>query len=138
MILPYFQINATSDERTNSLIVRAPESIQYQIQKILDVIDNPKNTKSLEITKINYISAKELSQILQTIINYKYTKNPGICIGDDKTNKIILLEEPKNLIELKVLINKLDVKTNSYDTTLIKKLKNSNPIQITNILNNLR
>lgn len=138
MILPYFQVNVTSDERTNSLIVRAPENIQIQIQKILEVIDNPKNTKSLEIVKINHIPAQDLSQILQTFITYKYTTNPGICIGENKTNKIIILEDQKNLLELKAIINKLDVKTNSSDTTIIKKLKNANSTQISNILNSLR
>ena len=138
MILPYYQVKATSDERTNSLIVRAPESIQIQIQKILEVIDNPYNTKSLEITKINHIPAQDLSAIIQNVITYKYKSNPGICLGDNKTNKIIILEEPKNLLELREIISKLDTKIIFNDTILIKKLKNANSSQLSNLINNLR
>lgn len=138
MILPHYQINVTSDERTNSLIVRAPDSIQIQIQKILEVIDNPMNTKSVEILKINHIPAQDIAQIIQNVINYKYINKPGICIGDNKSNKIIILEENKNIIDLKNIVNKLDIKTNQSNNSLIYKLKNAKPDQISNLLNFLK
>lgn len=138
MILPFYQLNVTSDERTNSLIVRAPENIQAQIQKILEVIDNPYNTKSIEIIKINHIPAQDMAQIIQNIINYKYTIKPGLCMGDNKSNKIIILEENKNLIDLKNIVNKLDFKTNQSSNSIIYKLKNAKPDQISSLLNLLK
>ena len=72
------------------------------------------------------------------MIAYKYKTNPGICLGDNKTNKIIILEETKNLSELKEIISKLDTKIILNDTILVKKLKNANSTQLSNLLNNLR
>ena len=138
MIIPSFQVNATSYEPSNVLIVRAPESIQIQIQKILEVIDNPKNTKSLEIIKLNYSSASDVSLIIQNVINYKYKNNPGISIGEPKTNKLIILEEPKNLIELKNIIKDLDNKSISSNNVVLNKLKNAKSDQIGNILNQIK
>ena len=138
MIIPFFQVNATSYEPSNMLIVRAPESIQIQIQKILDVIDNPKNTKSLEIINLNYLSASDVSLIIQNVINYKYKNNPGISIGEPKTNKLIILEEPKNLIELKNIIKDLDNKSISSNNVVLNKLKNAKADQIGNILNQIK
>ena len=138
MIIPSFQVNATSYEPSNMLIVRAPESIQIQIQKILEVIDNPKNTKSLEIIKLNYLPASDVSLIIQNVINYKYKNNPGISIGEPKTNKLIILEEPKNLIELKNIIKDLDNKSISSNNVVLNKLKNAKADQIGNILNQIK
>lgn len=138
MIIPFFQVNATSYEPSNMLIVRAPESIQIQIQKILEVIDNPKNTKSLEIIKLNYLPASDVSLIIQNVINYKYKNNPGISIGEPKTNKLIILEEPKNLIELKNIIKDLDNKSISSNNVVLNKLKNAKADQIGNILNQIK
>ena len=120
------------------LIVRAPESIQIQIQKILEVIDNPKNTKSLEIIKLNYLPASDVSLIIQNVINYKYKNNTGISIGEPKTNKLIILEEPKNLIELKNIIKDLDNKSISSNNVVLNKLKNAKADQIGNILNQIK
>lgn len=138
MIIPFFQVNATSYEPSNMLIVRAPESIQIQIQKILEVIDNPKNTKSLEIIKLNYLPASDVSLIIQNVINYKYKNNPGISIGEPKTNKLIILEESKNLIELKNIIKDLDNKSISSNNVVLNKLKNAKADQIGNILNQIK
>lgn len=138
MIIPTYQINVTSDERTNSLIVRAPESIQIQIQKILEIIDNPKNTKTLTIFKINKIPAVDLATIIQNIMNYKYKEFAGICISENKTNKIILLEEPKNINELSDIIKNLDTNTKYQSNSFIYKLKNAKADQLVNILNSIK
>lgn len=138
MIIPFSQVNATSYEPSNALIVRAPENIQQQIQKILEIIDNPKNTKSLEIIKIEFLPATDISSIIQNVINYKSIKNPGICIGDNKTNKVIILEENKNIIDIKNIIKQLDKKSNINNNILITKLKNANSSQLANLLNSIK
>lgn len=138
MILPYYQVMATSDERTNSLVVRAPENIQIQIEKILEVIDNPKNTKNLISIKIKNILATDLSLIIQNLINYKYSMNPGVCIGENKTNKLILLEEPKRLQEITKIINELDTQPKYFSATFIAKLKNSKADNLSNLINSIR
>lgn len=138
MIIPYCQINVTSDERTNSLIVRAPENIQIQIQKILEVIDNPKNTKVLSIIKIQKIPAVDLAIIINNLLNYKYQEKAGFCIGDIKTNKIIILEEPKNIEKILEIITKLDDSPKYNTNAFILKLKNSKPEIISNIMNSIK
>jgi hypothetical protein len=138
MIIPYCQITATSDERTNSLIVRAPENIQTQIQKILEVIDNPKNTKTLTIIKIKNIPANDLAIIIQNLITFKFKELAGVCVGENKTNKIILLEEPKNSIEISDIINKIDTNPKYNSNSFIMKLKNSKADKIANIINSIR
>jgi len=138
MIIPYCQVNVTSDERTNLLIVRAPESIQTQIQKILEVIDNPKNTKTLTIIKIKNIPANDIAMIIQSLLIFKYKELAGVCIGENKTNKIILLEETKNSIEVINIINKIDTNPKYNSNSFIMKLKNSKADAIANVLNSIK
>lgn len=138
MIIPLYQINVTSDERTNSLVVRAPESIQKQIASILEIIDNPKNTKNLIVIKLKHIPANDLSNIIQNLITFKYKENPGICLGDNKTNKIILLEEPKRLEELTKIINDIDTQPKYYSSIFVSKLKNAKADTLANLMNSIR
>lgn len=137
-MLPHIQVKATSLEEKNILVVKAPESIQKQIEKMLEIIDKPNNNKELTIVKLNYISATDIATIIQNIIGYKNKTNPGIAIGDNKTNKIIILETKENLKDFMDIILKLDNKSNQTNSIFITKLKNANSTQLSNLLNQIR
>lgn len=137
-MIPTIQVKATAHEQGNQLIVRAPEEIQKQIEKMLEVLDKPNNRKTLYIRKINYISANDLSIIIQNIIKYKNKPNPGVAISDSRTNKLILLEEPENMADLQNIIEKLDTKTNQAQPVFIIKLKNAKADNIQNLLNQIK
>ena len=130
------QIIATSEPNKNVLIVKAPETIQQQIEKILLVLDSPTNNKELYIRKINYISATDLSTIISNIIRYK--NGTGICVGDTNTNKLIILEEKEKLKDLMYVINKIDQKSNMANSSFIIKLKNAKADQISNLLGGIK
>ena len=130
------QVIATSEPNKNVLIVKAPETIQQQIEKILLVLDSPTNNKELYIRKINYISATDLSTIISNIIRYK--NGTGICVGDTNTNKLIILEEKEKLKDLMYVINKIDQKSNMANSSFIIKLKNAKADQISNLLGEIK
>lgn len=137
-MIPHIQVKATSLEEKNMLVVKAPESIQKQIEKMLEIIDKPNNNKELTIVKINYIPATDIANIIQNIIRYKNKTNPGISIGDNKTNKIIILESKENLKDFMDIILKLDTKPNQANPIFITKLKNANSTQLSNLLNQIK
>lgn len=137
-MIPHIQVKATSLEEKNMLVVKAPESIQKQIEKMLEIIDKPNNNKELTIVKLNYIPANDTAIILQNIINYKNKNNPGMSIGDNKTNKIIILESKENLKDFMDIILKLDTKPNQANPIFITKLKNANSTQLSNLLNQIK
>ena len=130
------QVIATSEPNKNVLIVKAPETIQQQIEKILLVLDSPTNNKELYIRKINYISATDLSTIISNIIRYK--NGTGICVGDNNTNKLVILEEKEKLKDLLYVINKIDQKSNMANSSFIIKLKNAKADQISNLLGGIK
>ena len=130
------QVIATSEPNKNVLIVKAPETIQQQIEKILLVLDSPTNNKELYIRKINYILATDLSTIISNIIRYK--NGTGICVGDTNTNKLIILEEKEKLKDLMYVINKIDQKSNMANSSFIIKLKNAKADQISNLLGGIK
>lgn len=137
-MIPHIQVKATSLEEKNILVVRAPESIQKQIEKMLEIIDKPNNNKELIIIKLNYIPANDTATILQNIINYKNKNNPGMSIGDAKTNKLIILESKENIKDLNLIVSKLDTKYNQANPIFITKLKNANSTQLSNLLNQIK
>lgn len=133
MAIP-FQITITSDERTNALIVRAPENVQTQIQKILAIIDQPKNTKELSIIKINHMPAADMAAIVQNLINFRQKSAPGVCVADPKTNKILLCEEPKFIREMEKLIEAMDRKPEYRSPAFVVRLKNARSDQLAAIV----
>lgn len=132
------QIIATSEPNKNILIVKAPEEIQKQIKNMLLILDKPNNNKSLNIQKINYISAVDMAAIVQNIIRYKNNQNPGIAIGDNRTNKIIILENPKIIKDLLEVVKKLDIQKNQFQPAYIIKLKNAKADTIQSLINQIK
>lgn len=130
------QVIATSEPDKNVLIVKAPEQIQKQIEKILLVLDSPTNNKELYIKKINYIPASDLAIVISNIIRYK--NSTGICVGDYNTNKLVIVEEKEKLKDLLYIINKIDQKTNITNSSFIIKLKNAKADQISKLLGELK
>ena len=138
-MIPHIQVIATSDPITNTLIIKAPDSIQKQIETMLEILDKPNNTKTLYIQKITYIPAQDLAQIIQTVMTFKSQRiNTGIAIADAKSNKIIILDEKDNLQNITNIIKKLDSKYNQKNSTVILNLKQAKPDQIANLLNQIK
>jgi type II secretory pathway component GspD/PulD (secretin) len=130
------QVIATYEESKNILIVKAPENIQEQVKKILLVLDSPTNKKELYISKMNYIPAQDLATIITNIIRYKNLN--GICVGDIKTNKIVLLEEKENLSRLIKIIKDLDKEYNQKHPSFIIKMKNAKSDNIASLLGQIK
>lgn len=131
------QITITSDERTNALIVRAPESVQAQIQKILEIIDRPKNTKELAVIKIKHVPATDMAMIIQNLINHRQKNDPGVCVADQKTNKIILCEESKFVKEMGAIIDAMDRKPEYRSPAFVARLKNARSDRLADLVNQI-
>ena len=131
------RVVATSDERTNALVVRGPESVHNQIEKILQIIDQPNNTKELSVIKINHVPATDMAAIMQNLIIYRQKTNPGICVADPKTNKIIICEEPKFIKEMEKLVALIDSKPEYKSPAFVLKLKNARNDRLADILNKI-
>jgi len=132
------QIIATSNPDINTLVIKAPEHIQKQIKEMIELIDRPQFAMSVEIIKIKYIPAKDIANLLQQIINYKYKESNGKCVGDLSTNKIIILEKQNNINELKTIISKIDKEPYMSNSVFLKQIKNAKADNIQKILSGIR
>lgn len=130
------QVIATSDETKNILVVKAPEEIQSQIKKMIEILDSPTTSKKLYIKKIQYLSATDLATIINNILKYK--NSSGVCVGENKTNKLVLLEDENKIKDLIDVIIKIDQKSNLSNPSFIIKLKNAKSNNIANLLGGLK
>jgi hypothetical protein len=77
---------------------------------------------------------------LATIVNniLRYKNSSGVCVGEGKTNKIVLLEDENKIKDLVDVINKIDQKSNLSNPSFIIKLKNAKSDNIANLLGGLK
>jgi len=149
------QVKVMSDEKTNSLIIKAPIQIQKQIEQLVRDLDKENQVNSeIKVIQLVYLQAEELNPLLQSIMN-SYKPVPikssqfglnnnnwnsylhGIVLADYRTNKIILISDKITNNNIEKVVKDLDKKQNQADSILISKIKNANSNLISEILNNV-
>ena len=64
----------------------------------------PKETEKTKIYSLKYAKAIDVSRIVQTLLSSK-----GKITGDDRTNLLVIVDNPENLEQIDQLINMVDV-----------------------------
>lgn len=149
------QIKVSVDERTNTLIVKAPPEIQKQIETLIKELDNPSNgSKDIKVIPLAYAYASDLAPALQNIMNiYKpiriNTANMaigstnwdsninGLVLADTRTNQLIVISDKNAIGNIEKIAKQLDKKPNEANGAFLIKLKNAKADNVSSILNEI-
>lgn len=137
---PKFKVVA--DERTNALLISAPDEIVKQIEDLLKALDaapaeKPKViVKPLDEIKVFTLKNASASQSLNVINNLV---GAGVQVtADDRTNSLIATGPKKELEMLEALLIRMDqVQTGDSMTLRVYPLKHASPENTVNTLNSL-
>jgi type II secretory pathway component GspD/PulD (secretin) len=148
-------IKIVSDEKTNSLIINAPEHVLKQIEVLVkDLDEENRNYIGLKVIQLVHLQASEITPLLQTImasykptpikssqlglLNNSWNSNVhGIVLGDDRTNKVIIQSDKTTTANLEKIVRDLDKKTNIIDNTILLKIKNADATLVANLIQNV-
>lgn len=149
------QVKVSVDERTNTLIVKAPPEIQKQIETLIKELDNPSNgSKDIKVIPLAYAYASDLAPALQNVMNiYKpiriNTANMaigstnwdsninGLVLADTRTNQLIVISDKNAINNIEKIAKQLDKKPNEANSAFLIKLKNAKADNVSSILNDI-
>lgn len=149
------QIKVSVDEKTNTLIVKAPPEIQKQIEILIKELDNPSNgSKNIKVIRLIYTYASDLAPVLQNVMNiYKpiriNTANMaigstnwdsninGVVLADTRTNQLIIISDKSTISKIEQIAKQLDKKPNEANGEFLTKLKNAKADNLSSILNEI-
>ena len=121
-------VKVVADERTNSLVIKAPMTVQKQIESLVkDLDEENRQNLGLKIVQLVYLQASEISPLLSNVMSsYKpiqvkssqlslnnSTWNSdihGVVLPDDRTNKIIIVSDNRTSAIVEKVIKELDKK----------------------------
>ncbi len=148
-------VKIVSDEKTNSLIIKAPIAMQKQIEQLVRDLDKEHNEMTeLRVIQLVYLQASEVSPALQNVMNnykpipikssqFEINNNSwnnslhGLVLADDRTNKLIIISDKTAVANIEKIVRELDTKVNITNSATITKLKNANAAAISEIINNI-
>ena len=148
-------VKIVSDEKTNSLIIKAPIAMQKQIEQLVRDLDKEHNEMTeLRVIQLVYLQASEVSPALQNVMNnykpipikssqFEINNNSwnnslhGLVLSDDRTNKLIIISDKTAVANIEKIVRELDTKVNFSNSATITKLKNANAATISEIVNNI-
>jgi general secretion pathway protein D len=129
-----FQMKLFTLEQTNTLIVTDNASNIARLSKILEFLDIEGFDAGIEVVRVKYASAVEISKLIDQLLPNNSVSVPGFrpssannrssfqprrtraggivnaIIADERSNNLIVHANPMGLAEVKSLVNRLDQK----------------------------
>lgn len=148
-------IRVSVDEKSNSLIVKAPLAVQKQIEQlIIDLDKEQQSTLNLKVIPLAYTQSSEIAPLLQKVMtaikptpikSSQLSLNSsgwdsdihGMVIADERTNKLIIMSDKTTISNLEKIIKEIDKKPNYASNAFIAKLKNGSAVNLADILTNV-
>ena len=154
------KVNATFDERTNTLIVTAPAEILQQIEGLIQTLDaSPVAASGIHIFPLKYADAYAAAKLINNVFNppssdigrvservyiYEDAAEPKQAKGakvnatsDDRTNSVIVTAPVESLKIIEQIIKDIDEQPGSEDTVFIYRLRNAQAQNLETVLNTL-
>ena len=112
------KITVVASERTNSLVVKGEEKTVQRVSKLVRNLDVPANrTGTVQVVRLAHSDAGKMAELLSNLIsdgideNATNSQQVGINIQADLSlNALVIKAKPSTMIELKEIINDLDVR----------------------------
>ncbi len=146
----YSQVKVTVDEKSNTLIVRAPKEQQMQIKKVIESLDIVGENNIVKVLPLENTSASSVAPVLGNVMRVlkpsmssSISSNSfdpllsGVVLSDDRSNQLIIITDKYTINNLVLIAKQLDKPMKLEDNIMFKKLKNANSSDIGLILNNI-
>ncbi len=146
----YSQVKVTVDEKSNTLIVRAPKEQQIQIKKVIESLDIVGENNIVKVLPLENTSASSVAPVLGNVMRVlkpsmssSISSNSfdpllsGVVLSDDRSNQLIIITDKYTINNLVLIAKQLDKPMKLEDNIMFKKLKNANSSDIGLILNNI-
>ena len=112
------KITVVASERTNSLVVKGGEKTVQRVSKLVRNLDVPANrTGTVQVVRLAHSDAGKMAELLSNLIsdgideNATNSQQVGTNIQADLSlNALVIKAKPSTMIELKEIINDLDVR----------------------------
>lgn len=112
------KITVVASERTNSLVVKGEEKTVQRVSKLVRNLDVPANrTGTVQVVRLAHSDAGKMAELLSNLIsdgideNATNSQQVGTNIQADLSlNALVIKAKPSTMIELKEIINDLDVR----------------------------
>ncbi len=148
-------IRVSVDEKSNSLIVKAPLAVQKQIEQLILDLDREQQTAmNIKVIPLAYTQSSDVAPLLQKVMvafkpiqikssqfglnsNNWDSEIHGMVIPDERTNKIIIMSDKTTISNLEKIIKEIDKKPNYASNAFIAKLKNGSAVNLAGILTNV-
>lgn len=154
------KVEAEFDERTNSVIVTAPEPTLKIIEGLIKELDaNPITVTDLKVFHLQNATAFDVSYLLEDIfkpkadsgggndvIRYFYYEGGGqpnkkapkmTAVNDDRTNSVIVTAPKEMMKAIEDVITQLDTNPAAEEDLFIYKLRNAQSSNLEFVLNTL-
>ncbi|MEE2736153.1 MAG: type II secretion system secretin GspD [Pseudomonadota bacterium] len=112
------KVTVVASERTNSLVVKGEENTVQRVSKLVRNLDVPANrTGTVQVVRLAHSDAGKMAELLSNLIsdgideNATSSQQVGTNIQADLSlNALVIKAKPSTMIELKEIINDLDVR----------------------------
>jgi general secretion pathway protein D len=154
------KVNATFDERTNTVIVTAPAEVLKQVDDLIQTLDaSPIAASGIHIFPLKYADSYAAAKLINNVFNPppsdsgrvservyifdegaqpKQAKAAKVnATSDDRTNSVIVTAPVESLKIIEQIINDIDEQPGSEDTVFIYRLRNAQAQNLETVLNTL-
>ena len=110
------KISIVGSTRTNSLIVKGQKETVRKILNLIKRLDVPANRSgSTQVVRLAHSDASELAELLKNIINTEKSMENENAVkasiqADEALNALVIRAAPSTMLEVKDIIEKLDVR----------------------------
>ena len=112
------KVTVVASERTNSLVVKGEENTVQRVSELVRNLDVPANrTGTVQVVRLAHSDAGKMAELLSNLIsdgideNATNSQQVGTNIQADLSlNALVIKAKPSTMIELKEIINDLDVR----------------------------
>ena len=147
---------------TNSIIITDLGSNIERISRLLDILDVPGFEEQLAVIRIQYAKAKDISNIIDKIINKDKTGRSGsairrfrknntqtsrssgaesysLVVPDERSNSIIVMGNQAGIDRIKKLVGKLDFPLNPEDAggVYVYYVRHVEAVKVADVLNGI-
>ena len=154
------KVNATFDERTNTLIVTAPAEVLQQVDELIQTLDaSPVAASSIHIFPLKYADSYSAAKLINSVFNPPASDSGRVservyifdegaqpkqakaakvnATSDDRTNSVIVTAPVESLKIIEQIIKDIDEQPGSEDTVFIYRLRNAQAQNLETVLNTL-
>ena len=125
------QISAVADERTNSVVVSAPQDLMPTITEILDRLDADEAALT-RYFRLERADAMETAEILRDLFGTTVT-----IVGDPRTNTVMVRAPAEWLIQIAEAVGRLDTTDARTQQVFVYPIRHADPENLANIMQNM-